>query len=116
MLTHRPGHVPSPFVDVQSALLEQKTVFTHSDGSELGDCDGYEQTSISVDPAGKSAVFTQQFARVSLLRHAEPSHLFDFRDRAAKASVTPLVTLHVLTAVGLIVAPLQLNCFVSPHV
>jgi len=40
MLVHVPVHVPSPFVTVQSASLVQKTVFTHSDGSEFGDCDG----------------------------------------------------------------------------
>jgi hypothetical protein len=40
MFAHVPLQVSPPFVTVQSALLEQKTVFTHSDGSEFGDCDG----------------------------------------------------------------------------
>ena len=62
MLTHVPLHVPSAFVVVQSALVEQKTVLTHSEGSELGDCEGYEHTSMSVAVAGRSTVFTQHWA------------------------------------------------------
>jgi len=99
---------------VQSALLEQKTVFTHSDGSELGDCDGYEQTSMSAAPV-TSAVFTQHWACVSLVRQFVPLHLFDFLFvTAANGSGTRSLTVQVLVAV-INVAPEQLNGLLSLH-
>jgi hypothetical protein len=51
----------------QSLFVVHSTAFTHSDGEELGDDDGYEHTSMSsgVVLAGKSPCFTQHFACVS---------------------------------------------------
>jgi hypothetical protein len=61
------AHVPTlqaSFSAVQSLSLVHRTARTHSDGDELGDDDGYEQTSMSSGalPAGKSPVFTQHWA------------------------------------------------------
>src|SRR5262250_3400422 len=92
MLVHFPGHVPSSVVTLQSASFVQKTVFTHSDGSELGDCDGYEHTSISAAPAGRSAVATQHCACVSPVRQPEPPHLLALRLTAANGSATKSLT------------------------
>ena len=117
MLVHAPAHVPSPFVTVQSASLVQKTVFTHSDGSELGDCDGYEQTSMRVDPEGRSAVFTQHVAWVSLVRQLVPLHLFDLRVAGvANGSVVLDPSVQLLVAFAFKAAPVQLNALVLPHV
>jgi hypothetical protein len=103
-------------VTVQSALLVQKRVFTHSEGSELGDCDGYEHTSMRV-AVPRSAGFTQHWACVSLVRQFAPVHLLLLRDkRAANGSVVVGVTVQLLTVPGLIAAPVQLNCFVLPQV
>ena len=110
-------HVPSPPVTVQSALLEQNRVFTHSEGSELGDCDGYEQTSINVDPEGRSAVFTQHVAWVSLVRQSVPVHLFDLRVvSVANGSVVLDPSVQLLVAFVFKAAPVQLNTLVLPHV
>src|SRR6185369_14854460 len=96
MVTHVPLQVPSEFVVEQSELLEQKSVLTHSEGSELGDCEGYEHTSIRAAVVGRSAVFTQHWACVSLVRQFVPAHLFDFRDSAAKGSTTRSLTTQLL--------------------
>ena len=40
MLVHLPLHVPSELVTEQLESLEQKTVFTHSEGFDDGDCEG----------------------------------------------------------------------------
>jgi hypothetical protein len=58
------AHVPTLHASLsalQSLLLVQRTAFTHSEGEELGDDDGYEQTSMSSGalPVGKSACLTQ---------------------------------------------------------
>src|SRR4029434_123337 len=47
------------FRAVPSLSLVHRTARTHSEGDELGDDDGYEQTSMSsgVPPLGKSAIF-----------------------------------------------------------
>ena len=49
---------------LQSLSLVHRTAFTHSDGEELGDDDGYEQTSMSSGllPLGKSPCLTQHWA------------------------------------------------------
>ena len=113
MLVHVPLQVPSPFVTVQSALLEQNTVFTHSDGSEFGDCEGYEHTSMSAAVDGRSAVTTQHCAWVSFVRQLEPAHLLAFRVSAAKGSATRSFTVQLDEIIVFSVAPVQLNCFVS---
>ena len=105
-------HRPVQPDTVQSALLLQKTVFTHSDGSEFGEDDGYEQTSMSVAVDGRSVVFTQHCACVSFVRQLVPAHLFDLREDAANGSAVPSLTTHVLVK-DWTVAPAQLNCLVS---
>ena len=60
-------HVPTlqeSFSAVQSLSLVHRTARTHSDGDELGDDEGYEQTSMSSGalPLGKSPIFTQHWA------------------------------------------------------
>ena len=91
---HVPLQVPSELVATQFALLEQKTVFTHSEGSELGDWDGYEHTSMSAAVLGRSAVFTQHCAWVSFVRQLGPEDLFDFLATAANGSGTRSLTVH----------------------
>jgi hypothetical protein len=61
------AHVPTLHASlsaVQSLSLVHRTARTHSDGEELGDDDGYEQTSMSsgVAPLGKSPCLTQHWA------------------------------------------------------
>src|SRR5262245_29244728 len=116
MVVQVPMQVPSEFVILQSALLVQKTVFTHSDGSELGDCDGYEHTSMRVALAGRSVVVTQHCACVSFMRQAEPAHLFCLLGVRANGSETREFTMQLVVVIVRSVAPAQLNCFVSLHV
>jgi hypothetical protein len=61
------AHVPTLHASssaLQSLSLVHRTAFTHSEGDELGDDDGYEQTSMSsgVLPPGKSPLLTQHLA------------------------------------------------------
>ncbi len=61
------AHVPTLHASlsaVQSLSLVHRTAFTHSEGEELGDDEGYEQTSMScaVLPLGKSPLLTQHWA------------------------------------------------------
>ena len=58
-------HVPTLHASlsaVQSLLLVHRTAFTHSEGEELGDCEGYEQTSMSSAPLPTSPILTQHWA------------------------------------------------------
>jgi hypothetical protein len=71
-------HVPvlhGSVSSLQSASALHKTALTHSAGEELGDDDGYEQTSMSagVEPIGKSVLFTQHCASVSAVVQFVPA-------------------------------------------
>ena len=71
------AHVPvlqASLSELQSALLVQRTVFTHSEGEDDGDDEAYEQTSRSsgVVLLGKSLCLTQHWACVSRVEQLVP--------------------------------------------
>jgi hypothetical protein len=76
------AHVPTLHASlsaVQSLSAVHSTARTHSDGEELGDDDGYEQTSMSSGvPLGKSPILTQHWACVSLVPQLPPLQTFPF--------------------------------------
>jgi len=112
--THAPT-LQASFSDEQSLSLVQSTAFTHSDGDELGDEDGYEQTSISsaVVFIGKSACLTQHCACVSRVVQFVPVQTLPFLCAPANTSVT-LLTAHDDAAVTTADPP-QLSILVSSH-
>lgn len=112
--THLPV-LQASFSALQSLSALQRTALTHSDGDELGDDDGYEQTSISdgVAPVGKSACFTQQCGCVSFVLQFVPLQTLPPPWVAAKGS-SVVDVVHDDAAV-IAVDPPQFNFLLLSH-
>ena len=96
----------------QSLSLLQRTAFTHSDGEEAGDDDGYEQTSMSSGvPLEKSPCFTQHWAWVSRAVQLVPLQTLPLP--CVRTSATLLAT-HVDANV-MAAAPPQFSAFMLSH-
>jgi hypothetical protein len=112
------AHVPTLHASpsaAQSLSFVHKTAFTHSEGEEAGDDDGYEQTSMSSGalPLGKSPILTQHLACVSFVRQLVPVHTFPFLCMPVNTSAT-LLTVQADVAV-IRLDPPQFSVFVSSH-